>query len=333
MCVENKMDALISVIIPVYNVEHFLDRCVQSVLKQSYKNIEIILVDDGSPDSSGEMCDKYASENLNVICVHKTNGGLSSARNAGLQVAHGDFIGFIDSDDWIALDMYEYLLSLCINHNCDVAQIALKQVYSHLDQVVQPKEKIQVYKDKEILQHYLYTSTVTGCYSVCRCLFKRKVVEGIFFRNGKINEDIDFKYKVLAKSKTLVVSNLYKYFYFQSTGSMTTSGLKKRDFQLYEVADILANLTSKEKYGTIAKLGLVKRARTPFSLLSRIAYYGYSDEITERENLEKKLIQEHRKNTLTLLFSPIPLSRKVLTIMFSLNFPIAKKIISFVKRI
>ncbi|HCI64916.1 MAG TPA: glycosyl transferase, partial [Clostridiales bacterium] len=104
------MNPLISVIVPVYRVEAFLPRCLDSIRGQTYKNLEIILVDDGSPDNCGKICDEYAEMDSRIRVIHKKNGGLSSARNAGLDVAVGDYIGFVDSDDWIAPEMYETLL-------------------------------------------------------------------------------------------------------------------------------------------------------------------------------------------------------------------------------
>lgn len=324
---------MISVIIPVYNVEKYLDRCVQSVFRQTYKNIEIILVDDGSPDSCGKMCDEYVEKYPNVSCIHKPNGGLASARNAGLQKASGSYIGFLDSDDWVAEDMYEYLFNFLNEYNAEAAQIEYKEVYSESEFIKQPKENVSVYRGKDILQYYMTSTTINGNYSVCSCLFKKQVLEGICFREGRINEDIDYKYKVLEKCDSFVVGNLYKYYYFQSTGSITTSGLRKRDFQLYEAADALAQLSAKETYGTIAKLGRVKQARTAFSLLSRIAYYGYSNEITDSVSVEKKLIAEHRGNMMLLLRSPIPLSRKILSVMFAISFSLSKKTISVLKMV
>ena len=103
---------LISVIVPIYDVESYLPKCVESVLRQTYTNLEIILVDDGSPDNSGKICDDFAARDPRVRVIHKENGGLSSARNAGLDAAHGEYITFLDSDDWIAEDAYEHLLSV-----------------------------------------------------------------------------------------------------------------------------------------------------------------------------------------------------------------------------
>ena len=111
----------ISVIVPVYKVEQYLDRCVESILAQTFKDLEIILVDDGSPDACPQMCDKWAEQHQNIKVVHKPNGGLSSARNAGIEVASGDYIGFIDSDDYILPDMYECLFTAQI---CPYAAIS-----------------------------------------------------------------------------------------------------------------------------------------------------------------------------------------------------------------
>lgn len=306
---------LISVIIPVYNVEKYLIRCVNSVRKQTYRNLEIILVDDGSTDGSGKLCDKLENEDPRIQVIHKENGGLSSARNAGLEAAGGKFIGFVDSDDWIARDTYEYLLNLLIDNRADIAQIDFKYASEYTMSVSNEKEEIKVFRDKAILQNYMTTTTTTtGSYSVCRCLFKKSVLEGIVFRVGKINEDIDYKYKALSGCGKYVESNLKKYFYFQSTGSLTTSGLTRRDFDLYDAAESIYNLTKNEIYGTIAFLGEVKKARTAFSLLCRIAYYGVSDTSINRNSIVRKLTREHRKNLGILLCSPMKMSRKLIAV-------------------
>mgnify|MGYP003623332904 CR=1 FL=1 len=112
---------MISVIIPVYNVEAYLDRCVASILRQSYNNLEIILVNDGSTDSSAQMCDAYAQADTRIRVIHKQNGGLSSARNAGIDIASGEYLAFIDSDDFIADDMLETLLGLCTKHKAQIS--------------------------------------------------------------------------------------------------------------------------------------------------------------------------------------------------------------------
>ena len=111
----------ISVVIPIYNVEKYIERCIDSVLNQTYMNLEIILVDDGSPDRCGEICDNYAQIDKRIRVIHKENGGLSSARNAGLRIATGDYISFVDSDDWIEPHMYETLLKNAINYKAQIS--------------------------------------------------------------------------------------------------------------------------------------------------------------------------------------------------------------------
>ena len=112
----------VSIIIPVYKVEKYIDKCIQSIMNQTYRNIEIILVDDGSPDSCGEICDYYAKKDNRVKVVHKMNGGLSDARNYGIEVATGKYILFVDSDDWVELDTAGYLVDLALINSSDIRQ-------------------------------------------------------------------------------------------------------------------------------------------------------------------------------------------------------------------
>lgn len=327
------MNPLFSVIIPVYGVEKYLDRCVQSVVNQTYKNLEIILVDDGSPDNCPKMCDEWSSRDARIRTVHRENGGLSCARNTGLSIASGDYITFIDSDDWIAPDTYEYCLSLLDRYiESDVVQFGLIHAYSNSQKVLDRKEKVIIVEDKEILNHYMTTTTKTGSYSVCRCLFKASIVKQYRFREGKINEDIDYKYKVLRDCKKMIVSNQVKYFYWQEGNSTSSGKLKARDFQLYEAAEELYQLTKNETYGNIAFLGRVKKARTPFSLLCRIAMWGIGDPALDEKEVTKKLVKEHRQNLPVLLKAPLPISRKALSILFAISYSWTKSMILFAKR-
>lgn len=323
---------LISVVVPIYNVEKYLDRCIQSLLCQTYSAIEIILVDDGSPDNCPVICDDYAKKFQNIVVIHKPYGGVSSARNAGIGKAKGDYIAFVDSDDWVSEDAYEYAMELMIKYNADCIQFNYKMV-SNLQAPKQPKEKVLIYYEKDILQYYLDSSTRTGSYSVWKCLFHRNLVENIRFREGKINEDIDYKYKAFQSCHCLAVSNQYKYFYFQSGETLSTGGLKKRDFDLYEAAEALVSLTKDENYGRIRFLGQVKNARTEFSLLCKIAFYGIADSEINQKDLVKQLTKEHRKNIGMLLRAPLPVSRKVLSIGFCVSFALTTFVIRLYKNL
>lgn len=326
------MNPKISVIVPVYGVERYLDRCVSSIVNQTYKNLEIILVDDGSPDNCPKMCDEWALKDKRIKTVHRQNGGQSCARNTGLSIATGDYITFIDSDDWIGLDTYQYCISLIESQvNVDCVQFDILQSSVENPLIVHPKETIAVYQGKQILQYYMDSSTrKSGGYSVCRCLFKASIAKRYYFREGKINEDLDYKFKVLRDCERMLVSNSIKYFYWQAGESTSSGSVKAKDFQLYEAADELYRLCQLEDYGNIAYLGLVKKSRTAFSLLCRIALWGISDPELDEKIIIPKLLSEHRKALSVLLKAPIPLSRKLLSVMFAINFKFTKRLISLV---
>ena len=128
----SRNDSLISIIVPVYNVEQYLSRCVDSLVNQTYHNIEIILVDDGSPDRSGEICDEYAKKDKRVKVIHQSNGGLSDARNTALDIAKGDYLMFVDSDDWIEPTMYEEMLSFMEKEQLDLVECGINLVTNNI---------------------------------------------------------------------------------------------------------------------------------------------------------------------------------------------------------
>lgn len=322
---------LISVIIPVYGVEKYLDRCVESVVNQTYKNLEIILVDDGSPDNCPQMCDDWALRDARIHTVHRENGGQSCARNTGLSVATGDYVTFIDSDDWIVGDTYEYCVSLLNKFKgVDVVEFGLTHVYPNKQFSVDGKEALDVYEGKNILEYYMESSTRNGSYSVCRCLFEAPTAKRYRFREGRIHEDIDYKYKVLRDCKKMIVSNQIKYCYWQEGNSTSTGALKKKDFQLYEAGEELYNLTKDEAYGKIAYYGKVKKARTAFSLLCKMVIWGIgNNELSEKE-IYPPLVKELRKNLPLLLSAPIGLKRKMVMLSLSINYKITKAFIAMI---
>ena len=136
-------DSLVSVIIPVYNVEKYLSQCLESVINQTYKNLEIVVIDDGSTDNSGQICDSFGKADSRIVVIHSENRGVSVARNIGIQNAHGEFISFVDSDDFLDEDFYEYLVSLIRIDNCDIAYCSYRKIYN--DEPVN-SEKSQIKK-------------------------------------------------------------------------------------------------------------------------------------------------------------------------------------------
>lgn len=325
---------VISIIVPVYNVEKYLQKCIESIKNQTYHNLEIILVDDGSTDASGEICDQLGADNSRIKVIHRDNGGLSAARNTGMSVATGAYVGFVDSDDWVAPDMYEHLYYMTEVAGAEVTQVGYFAAYDESLESDPLTKDIKTYRGKEILQQYLYEGmSQTGAYSVCRCLFKRSVLTGLSFREGKVNEDIDFKYRALSACGCFSESSRRLYYYRQRIGSTTNDGLQRKDFDLYDAALELCELVENERYSAIRRLVLEKMARTPFSLLSKVAYYGITDKSLNEAGVVKMLQQEVRHALPILVRSPMPLNRKVLAVLYSLNFELSERCVHLIKRI
>ena len=217
-------EKVISVIVPVYKVEKYLGKCMDSILAQTYKNLEIILVDDGSPDRCPILCDEYAQKDKRIKVVHKKNGGVSSARNVGLDIASGDLIAFVDSDDYVQCDMYQKLLEKIDNAGSDVViggynivrnGVVKKCIETSLEDFVETKsyDYLLNYSDcPERKDDYIKNKHIP-CYLV-RMLFKKSVINNIrFFEDVGIMEDTLFFLNVLDKNKDLKISTINECLY------------------------------------------------------------------------------------------------------------------------
>lgn len=215
------MDPLISVIVPVYRVEAFLPRCLDSVRNQTYRNLEILLVDDGSPDNCGKICDEYAQIDPRFRVIHKENGGLSSARNAGLDAARGALIGFVDSDDWIAPEMYEKLLSALEKWG---AQLACCGRYDVREKTGQQKIGLCP-KTDECLSGVAFAGRIfryDGCdSSACDKLYRRELLEGLRYPEGRVCEDMPVTYRIALKAERVALCPEPLYYYYHRQGSIT----------------------------------------------------------------------------------------------------------------
>ena len=215
---------LISVIVPVYKVEQYVEQCVRSIMNQTYKNLEIILVDDGSPDKSGEICDKLALEDERITVFHKENGGQAEARNVGTNYAKGEYISFVDSDDYIAENYIEYLLRLISEHNADISCCNLIRVSTRDYTSYDTNDiNVRVCNQYDAL-NYLYGATSVQLISpVCK-LIAVDIVKNNSFPSGKKFEDEATTYKYFYNSRTTVISDSVLYAYYQnSDGTMVKS--------------------------------------------------------------------------------------------------------------
>ncbi|TAA72820.1 glycosyltransferase family 2 protein [Planococcus salinarum] len=194
----------ITVIIPVFNVEDYLTKCVESVLNQTYKNLEILLINDGSTDSSGSLCDLFELTDSRIRVIHKQNGGLSDARNAGLDAATGEFIAFLDSDDWVDPEMYEVLHDLLILHDADISICRFKNIYNHMIEDGSTG-KIAVYDNVGAIKAIAkIENNFFPTHNVWNKLFKSELVKKFRFIKGKIVEDLYFTPRVIQASKKCV---------------------------------------------------------------------------------------------------------------------------------
>jgi len=211
---------VVSIIVPIYNVENYLERCINSILNQTYSNLEIILIDDGSKDNGSKICDSFAKKDNRIIAVHKENGGLSDARNYGLKMATGKYICFVDGDDWIEKDMIEVFLFQLIKNNADICIGRRFRSNSFNEKKI---EKFRTYPKNKILdkeQGLKYLMSFTGYdMSVCDKMFKKELWSKIEFPYGKTCEDSFTTYKVFANSNKSVYlhQGMYNYFYRENS--------------------------------------------------------------------------------------------------------------------
>lgn len=226
----------ISVIIPVYDVEPYLEKCINSVLNQTYQNLEIILVDDGSPDLCGNICDTYAKKDNRIKVIHKENSGLSDARNRGLDIATGDYIGFVDSDDYITENMFKTLYELLKTYQADISTVSFYEIFNGKVIGVRDSKKLEVMNKKEALKE-LYRDDKIQSYCWNK-LFKRELFEGVRFPSGKNFEDIPTTLLLFEKSNVVVRLEKPEYYYMRRNDSI----VGKRNFKTYnDYIDVIFN--------------------------------------------------------------------------------------------
>lgn len=278
------MNPLISIIVPIYKVEDYLEKCIDSILSQSITKFELILIDDGSPDECGKICDSYASRDHRIKVVHKQNEGLSAARNSGLDIAEGDYVGFVDSDDWIHDKMYETLLNLLIDNNADIAQCEFIRTFDEEETIDNSQRNtIETFNNIESLKN-IYNKKAISTVVSWNKLYKRELFDHIRFPKGKIHEDEFTTHKLLYKSKKLVYTNKVLYFYRQTPNSIMNSKFNKKRLDILDAMQErldFAELTQNEMFvnETLQKY--------MFRLVS--FYYKCKIEIPEEKNIIKDI--------------------------------------------
>lgn len=283
-------EPLISIIVPIYKTEPYLRKCLDSIVQQTYRNLEIILVDDGSPDNCGAICDEYAPQDERIKVIHKPNGGLSSARNAGIAVATGEYIGFVDSDDWIELDMFEYLISNALIHNSDITACShLKCFPDHQEfcgwnntLILEMESALVLLLEDETLHNYVWDK-----------LWRSSLFDGISFPEGKTFEDIAVSYQLFLRADKVVLLPEAKYNYLQHSNSIVNDLSFRNRINLFLAQkDRLNNLGP--IYPQFVPLMEKKYITTSISIwcsylnTSKSERHGYDTEIVELSNFIKQ---------------------------------------------
>lgn len=226
------MSIKISVIVPIYNVEQYLDRCVQSLKNQTYKNIEVYLVDDESPDNCPSMCDRYVEEDGRFHVIHKKNGGLSDARNAALEMITGDYVIFVDSDDYVEKDLCQKLAS-SVKENCDIYNYRFRRFFDeHKGEPFIGSGQVRYYMGRELFNMYIKRTPFT--HMVCDKMFKRELFDGLRFIKGRYAEDLAICYQLFGRAKGAAFIDETFYNYYTRENSIMGSGTLKLCLDTYK---------------------------------------------------------------------------------------------------
>ena len=309
----------VSIIIPVYNVQAYIERCLKSVTNQTYMNLEIILIDDGSTDESGKICDEYAKKDKRIKCFHKQNGGLSSARNYAIKYITGNYVMYIDSDDWIKNNTIEVLVNLLEGNDFDIIEFG----YQYVDENEKNIGKIEFHssiinKTDEILKEFFYGRSITEV--VWNKIYKAKLIKKIKFVEGRKYEDYMYTPEVLSQCNNIKIINDIFYYYLQRAGSIVNSNFNNDIFDKIYAGEYVEEFckNNQEKYYYIARIRLM------FCYIAVYQKIYNSDIRKEDKKIYKQKIKEKYNEIFksvrnTNAFKKLLLKRKILLFLCYYN--------------
>ncbi len=281
----------ISIIVPIYKVEKYLNKCIDSVLCQTFTDFELILVDDGSPDSCPKICDDYAKKDSRVKVIHKPNGGLSDARNAGIEVAGGDYLAFIDSDDFVAPDTYEHAYNLMLEHNADMVVYDAVIVGETDDATFTDATKTFV-MDKDLA---LKEMIVNRKFSVnaWNKLYKKELFSSLRYPKGMLYEDLALTYKLIDLCNTVVYTSAKKYAYVQRQSSiMGQTGYKMKKDKVLIVKEMIEYFIARENKFEICSGIASYLVNDVYKMASRGNLVSSNEYVSELKDCLKKYKKE-----------------------------------------
>lgn len=313
-------EPLVSVVIPIYNVELYLKKCILSVMVQTYTNIEIILVDDGSTDGSAKICASLADKDQRINVIHKQNGGLSDARNVGIDESLGKYLTFVDSDDYISSKMIEVLVNSILINECDIATCNIVKYHEESQSISKTKQynNSQVLQAVDALENMLYQKSITN--SACAKLYKSTLFNNIRYPVGKTYEDLGTTYKLFSKANYVVLNSYCGYSYMQRKDSITRSKFSKNRMSGIEFAEEQLRFVEKNHpdIAKAAKDRLFTEARYTISVInddSELSLKSLDRCKTIIKSYRRNVILDRKSNIVNRLFAAIS--------YFSINIMIA----------
>ncbi|WP_251549864.1 glycosyltransferase family 2 protein [Neobacillus muris] len=310
------MNPVISIIVPVYNVEPYIKDCINSILTQDFINFELLLVNDGSTDKSGAICDEFAKRDTRVKVIHKHFEGVSSARNIGISLAQGDFIGFVDGDDHIDKNMYKELHRICIETNSDIAICKLAREVDgkiiNVDTNIFMKEMNNIEAMKQLFIGKLYR------FSLCNKLFRKHCFENVSFPEGRIHEDLSTAYKLFSNANKATYTNYSGYIYVKRQNSILTSAFNKRRMDAFIGWEEILPFMNKyypEIYEEVVRCFVFWSIDNVFYILHQV------NDSKDRNSYLRKIQENMRSHYRYILrINSIPLLYKYYMTMLMINF-------------
>ena len=282
------MEEIVSIIIPVYKVEKYMNRCIESIMNQTYKKIEIILVDDGSPDNCGKLCDEYAKKDKRVVVVHKENGGLSDARNAGIDIAKGKYIAFVDSDDYVDNDYVEILYKAISEDKSDIAISSHKVMYENGTILEKATGERNILTQKETIKRILYDEGID--LSAWAKLYKKELFKTMKFPKGRLFEDAAITCKIISLTEKVSLVSKSTYNYIIRNDSITTKDFTPSKMDLITSTKEMSEYV-KEKYPDLED---ATNRRVMYAYLSTLSQLAMSNKrFPEEQKILMKYIKEN----------------------------------------
>lgn len=319
----NKLDnKKVTAIVPVYNVESYLERCINSLLNQTVNFDEIILIDDGSSDSSGEICDELACSHSTVRVIHQDNAGLGAARNRGIREVHSDYVTFIDSDDWITPDYVETMLDIATSTNAEIVSCSMARAKTNdeFSQSIKHSDCRETYSASEYMDIMLRYKGNRCVHYACAKLFSIDILDSHHFPEGIYNEDVEAFFKSLLRANAVAETSKTMYCYFYNENSITGEVFGENYLCLQMVWNRIYNIAKEQSPVILPKVEYNVR-RSCFTILCDMLIHGTIETDIRYETERIKFQKELRHNLRYLLNGPMPIGRKCLATILSFCYP------------